>query len=189
VSSPPSDRTSVVTRWFGDAFSQLHPLLQNLHRRGGRLHGRIAIDCGRGVAGLIGRRLARRLGIPADRDDCGFDVRIAHEENALLWCRRFENGSEMISSFVPYGRFPDGGWIERTGPLTLDLGVDTADGGWQWQLRRARWHGLPVPLALLPQSRAGKRIVDGRYVFEVEFRVPLLGRVLRYGGELTASSD
>lgn len=181
-------RTTVVTRWFGAAFSQLHPLLQTLHRDGGRLYGRITIDCGRGVAGLIGRRLACRLGIPADRGECGFAVRIAHTEQALLWCRRFENGSEMTSSFVPYGRFPEGGWTERTGPLTLDLGVDVADGGWRWHLRRARWFGLPVPLALLPRSQAGKRIVDGHYRFEVEFRLPLLGRVLRYAGTLTAAT-
>lgn len=189
MSSPERGTTTVVTQWFGDAFSQLHPLLQKLHRGGGRLRGRIAIDCGRGLAGLIGRRLARRLGIPADRNDCHFDVRITHDATALLWQRRFENGSEMISSFEPYGHYPQGGWTERTGPLTLDLGVDTTDGGWRWRLRGARWHGLPIPLALLPQSQAGKRIVDGRYVFDVEFRLPLLGRVLRYGGALEAIDD
>jgi hypothetical protein len=186
LASSERGNATVVTHWFGDAFSQLHPLLQTLHRDGGLLRGRIAIDCGRGAAGLIGRRLARRLGIPADRSDCGFVVRIAHAEDALLWCRRFETGNEMISSFVPYGRFPDGGWHERTGPLTLDLGVDTSGGGWRWRLRGARWHGISVPLALLPRSQAGKRIVDGRYAFEVEFRLPLLGRVLRYAGTLDA---
>lgn len=166
----------------------MHPLLQDLHRAGGLLRGCVAIDCGRGVAGWIGRRLARRLGIPADRSDCGLLVRIAHAENALLWCRRFETGSEMVSAFVPYGHFPDGGWLEHTGPLTLDLGVDTTDGGWRWRLRRARWHGLPVPLALLPHSQAGKQVIDGRYAFAVEFRLPLLGRVLHYAGTLDAET-
>ncbi|HSX62553.1 MAG TPA: DUF4166 domain-containing protein [Tahibacter sp.] len=179
---------TVVTRWFGDSFSQLHPLLQTLHRRGGRLSGRIAVDCGRGAAGVLGRRLARGLGIPADRTECGFEVRIVHRDDALIWSRRFDNGGEMVSSFVPYGKFPGGGWLERTGPLTLDLGVDVRDGGWHWALRGARWHGLPVPLALLPRSQAGKRIVDGRYAFEVEFCLPIVGRVLRYSGMLEAET-
>lgn len=175
---------TVVERWFGDAFVQLHPLLQSLHRQGGILRGRIAIDTGRGIAGLIGRRLARRLGIPLHRAECGFVVQITHERDALLWRRGFDDGAEMRSTFVPYGHFPAGGWHERSGPLLLDLGVDTRDGGWQWHLRRARWHGMPIPRALLPQAQAGKRIVDGRYAFDVDFRVPLLGRVLRYSGLL-----
>lgn len=162
--------------------------MQDLHRSGGQLRGCIAIDCGRGVAGWIGRHLARRLGIPADRNDCGLLVRIAHEKNALLWCRRFETGSEMVSAFVPYGHFPDGGWLERTGPLTLDLGVDTTDGGWRGRLRRARWHGLPIPLALLPHAQAGKQVVNGRYAFAVEFRLPFVGRVLGYAGTLDADT-
>ncbi|MBL8298717.1 MAG: DUF4166 domain-containing protein [Rhodanobacteraceae bacterium] len=180
--------TTIVTRWFGDAFYQLHPLLQTLHSHGGVLHGRIAINHGRGAAGLIGRRLARRLGLPAGHSDCGFRVRITHTHDSLLWCRRFETGAEMISRFIPYGHFPSGGWYESTGPLRLDLGVDTTGGDWLWRLRGARWHGLPIPLALL-DTRAGKRIVDGGYVFEVEFRLPLLGLVLRYAGTLAAEPD
>jgi hypothetical protein len=177
---------NVVTRWFGPAFFQLHPLLQTLHRHGGRLYGDIAVDTGRGLAGLIGRRLARRLGIPSDRARCGFEVQVVHEADALLWRRRFDDGGTMVSRFVGLGHFPAGCWIEQTGPLQLSLGVDIVDGGWHWRLRAARWHGLRVPLALLPGSQAGKRIVDGRYAFEVEFQLPLLGRVLRYGGLLDA---
>ncbi|THD02367.1 hypothetical protein B1810_15725 [Panacagrimonas perspica] len=38
-------------------------------------------------------------------------------------------------------------------------------------------------------ARAGKRVEGGRYVFEVEFAVPLLGRVPSYGGDLQASPE
>ncbi len=106
----------------------------------------------------------------------------------MLWQRRFDDGAEMISRFVPYGAFPAGGWIERTGPLQLDLGVDIADGGWHWRLRGARWRGLPLPASLLPRTEAGKRIIDGRYDFVVDFRLPLLGRILRYEGVLDADT-
>ena len=164
-------------------------MLQALHRGGGSLHGTISLSTGRGIAALVGRRLARRLGLPLQREHCGFAVRIAHEAGALLWQRRFDGGAQMISRFVPYGTFPDGGWHEQTGPLQLDLGVDISDGGWHWRLRGARWNGLPLPTLLLPRTDAGKRIVDGRYVFVVDFRLPLFGRVLRYEGTLDADTQ
>lgn len=179
---------NVVLRWFGAAFYQLHPLLQTLHRSGGSLRGEVRIDTGHGLAGLIGRRLAQRLGIPA-QPRSGFCVTIRHEPELLLWQRRFENGAQMDSSFRPYGNWPTGGWIEQTGPFTFHLGVDVIDGGWYWRLREARWHGWPVPLALLPQAQAGKRAVEGRYAFDVVFSLPLLGRVLAYGGVLDLQPD
>lgn len=172
-------------RWFGAAFYQLHPLLQSLHSSGGRLWGEVEIDTGSGLAAAVGKRLARRLGIPL-QPRSGFQVNIRHEADALLWQRSFSDGGQMDSAFRPYGNWPDGGWVENTGPFTLKLGVDIVDGGWYWRLREARWHGLPVPLALLPQSQAGKRAVDGRYVFDVVFSLPLLGRVLSYRGVLDA---
>jgi hypothetical protein len=177
---------TVVTRWFGEHFAELHPLLQTLHREGGSLHGRVSIRAGRGLAGWLGRRLARSLGIPIDREERGFDVDIRHTSDALEWRRRFDDGSEMISRFEPVGRWPDGYWLERTGALHMRLTVDIVDGGWIWCPLRASLHGIPLPLALLPRSRAGKRIEGDRYVFEVAFALPLLGDVLSYGGLLDA---
>lgn len=188
MTSAPAAQENLVTRWFGEAFLQLDPLLQSLHRNGGGLRGEIDIDTGRGLAGLAGRRLARRLGLPPVRRRCGFEVAISHQAEALLWQRRFDGGSQMLSEFRCYGSYADGGWFEQTGPLQLHLGVDIVDGGWYWRLRDARWHGWPIPAALLPRSRAGKRVVDGRYLFEVAFDLPLLGRVLGYGGLLQAQA-
>ena len=178
---------SVVSRWFGPHFATLHPLLQSLHLRGGQLRGTVRIRTGRGVAGWLGRRLARSIGVPVDRPERGFEVHIAHTERALSWNRRFDGAGEMRSSFIPVGTWPQGYWHEETRALTLWLSVDTAGGGWRWTPVRAYLHGLRVPLRWLPQSRASKRIdADGRYVFEVAFALPLVGEVLRYGGELEA---
>ena len=177
---------SVVRRWFGPHFGQLHPLLQELHLRGGWLRGEVEIRLGQGLAGWLGRRLARSIGIPVDRPRRGFEVEISHTEDALQWDRRFDDGTVMRSTFVPVGAWPDGYWCEVTSALRLRLTVDTAGGGWQWRPLRAYLHGVRLPLGLLPDSRAGKRIEEGRYVFLVEFVVPLIGMVLSYGGKLEA---
>ncbi|MEO8673286.1 MAG: DUF4166 domain-containing protein [Tahibacter sp.] len=173
-----------VAEWFGAHFSALHPRLQELHRVGGQLRGTVRIDIGKGIAGWIGRRLARRLGIPQNTRDCGFTVTISHHDGELHWSREFAGGSRMHSVFRPIGHWPDGYWIERSGPFELRLGVDVIDGGWYWRLRAARLAGLPLPLAFLPTTRAHKRIRNDRYCFLVELSLPLLGMILSYAGDL-----
>lgn len=168
-----------VTRWFGAGFERLHPLLQQLHRDGGVLQGTIDLD-----VRPAGRRLARRLGVPIDRERCDFTVDIRHEGDALVWSRRFGTGQTMRSVFVPQGRWPDGYWTETTGPFALRLAVDVADGGWHWRCVGARVRGIAVPLWLMPQTRAFKRIEDGRYRFEVTIAQWPFGELLRYGGLL-----
>lgn len=180
---------SVVSRWFGPHFASLHPLLQALHLRGGRLRGTVEIGTGRGLAGWLGRRLARSLGVPVDRERRGFTVSIAHTDRALLWDRQFEGAGEMKSVFAPVGAWPDGHWYEATGALRVWMSVDTRGGHWRWVPQRAYLHGLRLPLRWLPRSQAGKRIEDGRYVFEVVFALPMIGEVLRYGGALEAVPD
>lgn len=182
------DEGSIVSRWFGPHFQTLHPLLRELHLHGGTLRGIVRIQVGCGIAGWLGRRLARSIGVPVDREQRGFEVRIRHSDRALHWDRRFEAAGEMKSTFIPVGAWPSGYWFENTSALRMWLSVDTAGGGWEWKPMRAYLHGVRLPLCLLPRSRAGKRVADGRYVFEVEFALPLLGRVLSYGGDLQAST-
>lgn len=184
----PGEPETAVTRWFGPAFGQLHPLLQSLHRHGGELHGPIAIRFGRGVAGIAGRRLAQTLGIPTDANAHRMRVSIYHRDGNLHWDRRFDDGKRFASTFRPSGRWPDGSWHEETGAIALRLQVDVHDGGWQWRCIGACFGRWRIPLWLLPSTHAGKRIEDGRYRFEVSIRLPLLGEVLGYGGLLQASA-
>lgn len=181
-----STDTSVVRRWFGPQFVQLHPLLQQLHLHGGRLSGVVDIHTGTGLAGWFGRRLATAVGIPVDRPRRDLVVEIRHTDDALLWTRTFDHDAQMISTFTPIGSWPDGCWVEQTGALQLRLGVDIKDGAWQWLPRGTYLHGIRLPSWLVPTSRAGKRIENGRYVFSVAFALPFLGMVLGYSGTLEA---
>ena len=51
----------LVKNWFGDKFSNLHPLLQKLHTEGGRLTGDVEIYYGKGRARVSGGRLAKKM--------------------------------------------------------------------------------------------------------------------------------
>lgn len=176
---------SIVSRWFGERFNDLHPTMQALHRGGGSLSGVVEIRLGAGLAGWVGKRLGKSLGVPVDLPTRGFRVDISHTEDSLLWLRRFDNGAVLESSFAPVDTWPDGYWVEETGALRLDLAVDISDQGWKWRPLRARFGLLRLPLWLMPRPRAEKRILgNGNYLFSVEFTLPVLGLLLGYSGEL-----
>jgi hypothetical protein len=144
----------------------------------------VEIALGRGLARPFGRAIARRLGIPLQPGPHTLRVEIGHRPDCLLWNRCFGDRQRMDSTFRPVGTWPDGLWLEQTGPVRLGLAVGVIDGGWHWRCRKAWLHGVRLPLALFPQSIAYKRVEDGRYRFRVAFTMPLLGRVLAYGGLL-----
>ncbi|MBX9401832.1 DUF4166 domain-containing protein [Lysobacter sp. BMK333-48F3] len=181
---------NAAMHWFGPAFERLHPRLQALHRDGGALHGQIEISTGHGLAGRLGRRLAARLGIPTDRARRGFRVEISHDGEAMRWRRRFDDGSELLSVFRPVGRYPQGHWLESTGPARMKLGVDLDGGGWRWRLLGVAVAGVPLPRFAFPRTQAYKRIEshpDGeRYRFAVAFSWFPFGELLRYEGALHA---
>lgn len=174
------------SRWFGDRFAELHPLLQDLHTNGGTLSGPVLITLGDGLAGIVGRRLAAKLGIPVDGDQHTLQVAISHHSDGLHWDRCFDGDRWMRSLFEPVGQWPDGYWLETSGPIKLQLTVDISDGGWYWRVLKGQVRGATLPSWLLPTTTAFKRIEDGRYRFQVGIAVPLLGTVLSYGGLLEA---
>lgn len=57
-------------------------------------------------------------------------------------------------------------------------------------MTRGRLGPLPLPRALLPESRATEGAEDGRFRFDVELRAPLgLGPIVRYRGWLAPVSE
>ena len=180
--------SSLVADWFGDDFAQLHPLLQQLHRHGGRLTGPVRIDIPSGVAGLMGRRLAARLGMPVQAGVHDLDVLIGHTHDTLRWERRFDCEARVLSLFKPVGTRSGGHWLEETGPLKMALTVDIEDGGWHWRCLSVRFMNLPLPARLFPRSKAFKTIVGDKYRFHVGFAVPFLGTVLSYRGDLSLAA-
>jgi hypothetical protein len=176
---------NAATSWFGAGFGQLHPQLQSLHRgSGGRLQGTVNLRLGKGLAGVAGRRLAHRLGLPLSPGVHEFSVDIVHDADGMQWLRCFDGVFAMTSHFRPVGAWPEGYWLEHTGALEMRLGVDVVDGDWHWTVRGTRLRGVPLPRGLLPQLTAHKRIRDGKYDFFVGVALPGLGQVLSYSGQL-----
>ena len=177
--------TPYVKNWFGPKFDELHPLLQQVHLHGGQLSGVVDIFIPRGIAGVLGGRIAKKLGVPVDGGQHSLRVSISHQADGMHWDRCFDNSRDMHSLFRPVGCLPDGYWIEQTGPLQMRLTVDIQDGGWHWRCLEMRLFGRRLPLWLFPNSKAFKPIEQGRYKFYVAFSLPWFGTVLSYSGLLS----
>ncbi len=178
--------SKLVSDWFGADFVKLHPLLQQLHKQGGQLAGKVEIARPAGLAGALGKALAGKLGIPTQTGEHDLLVTISHQPDGLCWDRCFNHQSTMHSTFVPTGQLPDGYWLESSGPVQLYLTVDTDQGGWHWRCLKMKVHGLRLPLWLMPKTTAYKTIEGDKYRFYVGFSLPLLGTLLSYSGLLTA---
>ena len=176
---------ALVKNWFGDEFRDLHPLLQQLHIKGGKLAGDVDISYGKGLAGIIGARLAKKMSLPG-KGIHQLVVSISHDDEGLHWGRRF-NGQTLVESlFKPFGNIQQGYWVETTGPLTMKLTVDIINGGWYWRCLKINFFGLPIPLWLTPKANAYKVIENGQYRFYVEFSLPVIGSLVCYQGLLQA---
>ena len=73
---------------------------------------------------------------------------------------------------------------ERVGPSTFVFALATSADGMALELRGVRFLGVPLPRLLAPMVRTFESERDGRYRFEVEASLPLLGRIVRYVGWL-----
>ncbi len=177
--------STMVADWFGSTFDQLHPMLQQLHRHGGQLAGQVEVRIPSGLAGMLGLRLARKIGVPHAGLVHTLVVSISHQADGLHWDRCFDNQTTMHSVFKPVGTQQQRGyWIESTGPLKLFLTVDIRDGGWHWRCLKMKLGWLRLPQWLFPNSTAFKTIESGRYRFFVGFSLPFFGTILSYGGLL-----
>jgi len=176
---------TITEKWFGDHFTKLHPKLQKLHSEGGELNGEVRVEYGTGVAGLLGKRLGKKLGLPQQTESTSLRVVISHTDQEMNWSRQFGSASKpMVSVFKPVGNYDSGYWTETTGGITIALSVAIQQGSWHWIQRTTKIKNITVPVLFLPELKAGKAIEDDSYRFEVALHKRGLGLLVRYAGAL-----
>lgn len=180
---------TITEKWFGDHFTELHPKLQKLHTVGGVLSGEVKVEYGTGIAGLLGARLGKKLGLPPQTESTNLEVDISHTDQAMIWSRQFGGASKsMVSVFTPQGNYQSGHWSETTGGITIELAVEVQQGAWHWVQRATKIKNIAVPELLLPEVTAKKTIADDLYHFEVALQKRGLGLLIRYAGALAEVS-
>ena len=152
-----------------------------------RMHGGAASLSAHGVAQVDGARhpfarlLRRVLGLPEPGADQAIALSIERAEGRETWTRSFANG-RMRSTLE---RATDGTRLrERLGPVSLYFALRRDGDAIDWQLQQGRLLGLPLPRAMFGSVFSRSLAEDGRYVFHIDTRLPLLGQLIAYRGWL-----
>lgn len=169
-------------RLLGERFEQLPARVRELHDVTGTSVWTGRADVERGVS-LASRVVATLFGLPPAGRDQALRVTFQVDGDREIWSRTFGNA---VFRSVQYER--DGLLRERVGPSTFVFALDTSANGMALALRGVRFLGVPLPRFLAPLMHTFESERDGRYRFEVEASLPLLGRIVRYAGWLEQSA-
>lgn len=184
---PPGSRIETLyERVMGRAtWERLPPVIRDAHDVVGRrvFAGEARITSGSNPLAWI---VARFMRFPPAIERT--PVRVTMQRNpdgSETWTRRFGR-YRFRSTLSRLDSDPPGRIHERFGPMTFQLGLPADESGLRMPLERGHWFGIPLPGFLTPRSDT-REFVDaqGRFCFDVDISLPLLGRVVRYEGWLS----
>jgi hypothetical protein len=133
-----------------------------------------------GAPHLPARLLRRLLTLPEPGPAQPITVIIERHPTHERWSRQFHRG--RMCSTLRAGN--DGLLHERLGPATLRFALRRDGDAIDWRLQGVRLFGLPLPRALCGRVLSRSGVCDGRYAFDIDVRLPLLGRLVAYRGWL-----
>lgn len=165
----------------GAPFYGLPPAVRALHgvRGGARYVGVATVQRARNPLAAVCGWVA---GLPPAKRDVPVTVDFECAPGAETWSRRF-GAVPMRSRLQAKGRLLD----ERLGALRFRFSLHVFDAAIHWRVERVRVFGfVPLPARAFSRVRCRESEVDGRYTFEVEAKLPLVGTLIRYDGWLEA---
>jgi Domain of unknown function (DUF4166) len=138
--------------------------------------GRADVECG---PSWIARAVATLFSLPPDGSNQPLRVRFEPGGGREAWTRAF--GTRKFRSV----QFQSDEWLaERVGAVTLLSALEASPDGLALRLRGVHVLGIALPRWLHPCVRTFETERDGRYRFEVEAHLPLVGLLVRYAGWL-----
>lgn len=173
---------SIHHQALGTSLEHLPQSLRAIHATGGTrsLCGWMEVQA---AEGIVGQWLLGFMGLPRHTGRQNLLVHILPDGRGELWERKFADAT--FTSRFEAGNRPQLAH-EYFGPFRLDYEFVPADGEVCWSLMGARLFGLPLPKALAFEVAACEwEGEDGAFHMRAQVSLPLLGRLLTYGGVLT----
>lgn len=175
----------LFSRALGDQFDTLPEAVRALHEAPGNTRWVGEADT-RGSGSAPGRVLARIFGFPDAQIGVPVEVMISADGDRSVWRRRI--GSSRFQSVLSN---PSAGGLieERFGPFTVRIRLRPDENRLWYEVAGWRLGPVPLPTILAPKSLTHERVdAEGRFVFDVEIRLPGLGRMAYYTGWLVAAA-
>jgi hypothetical protein len=170
---------SLFANILGTSFNRLPKSIQRVHDHDSCivLKGQCTIERGKGIAVAI---IARAAALPPSGVNVPLTVTITRDQRQReIWERNF-SGHIMRSRLWQQSDL----LAERLGLMTLLFALSEQGGAIIWTVRGARLLGIPLPTAWFAQSTASESEVNGRYCFDVQASLPMIGRLIHYRGWL-----
>jgi hypothetical protein len=181
----PPPRAGLFPRMLGPAWTLLPESVRRLHGgQSSRARGSARVDGDLHWRARVVRKVAR-LPPPADALELALEIRA--DTAGENWLRRFGRWpmrSELSGSTRHAGLLE-----ERLGPARLTFGFKVVDARLHWIAREVRVLGIALPLHWFRAMRASCGEDHGRYVFDIDVRLPLVGRLVAYSGWLEPVDD
>ena len=177
-------QTPLYKRILAGAFNNLPEQVRHFHEipPGSVLRwtGRAAVTPPSNVIALAVARLMR---FPPPAADIPVSVTVASSDAGEAWTRTFDGKAFSSTHDEGRGKFA-GLVVERFGPLAFGLAPVLSNGRLWYVARRWTMFGIPMPMALRPCGETFETSVDGLFQFDVDIKLPLIGRIVHYRGWL-----
>ncbi len=178
-----SQNLAVYEQLMGEAYTRLHPSLIDLHRtgRGRKFTGRCHVTRGKNPLSHI---VAAVVGFPKSGKDVPVSVTVTPTQTGENWTRNF--GGKVFSSHHSCG---EKRWArhvtERFGPMAIHMAIIEESGNLRIKTQGWSIFGLTLPSFLKPGGDVFETQDDqGRFVFHVDLKAPIFGRLCKYEGWL-----
>lgn len=167
----------------GDEWMRLPEAVRRMHDDAPQVRARGEADVG-GATHPLARIARRLLRLPEPGAGQALEFSIERRADRETWTRKFAD-HPMRSTLTQSGTQ----LRERLGPVTFFFELRHRGDAIDWQLRGARVLGLPLPRGFFGDviSRSGSD--HERYAFEVDVRLPLIGRLVAYRGWLERTDE
>jgi hypothetical protein len=182
VRAPLPDTAPLYQRVLGEAWRLLPQPLRAMHDLKNPLvaEGRAIVERSNSVAAWL---IGSLFGFPRAGEDVPVKVTFRLQDGREVWRREFAGRVMQSTQEEGRGRF-ERLVCERFGPFCFGLALVLDDGRMKIMVRRWTAFGIPMPRSWAPGGDAYESAEDGRFNFNVEIGLPLIGMIVRYRGWL-----
>lgn len=165
-------------RILGPEFERLAPRVREAHA-GKTLQLRGLATVTRGSS-LLGRLIGRLVSLPEAQHGAAARLELVVDGQGETWTRCFGDSRPMRSHL--HAR--EGLLVEQLGPVRLRFRLRERSRAIVWELESVSLLGVPAPRRWFAATAARSFEENGRYCFEVEVALPIVGHLIGYRGSV-----